>query len=105
MTAAGARASPRRKRQTALRPPLQFAACRGREDLFLASHLKQPAVKERQKLCDHCFERPTCLAWALQHEEYGFWGGHDAKARTRLRERYGIVLRHLAAAYDRYTDD
>jgi hypothetical protein len=46
-------------------------------------------------LCRSCYDRPECLAWSLDHEESGLWGGHTAAERRQLREQFGIQLRPI----------
>ena len=41
-------------------------------------------------LCEHCYDRPECLVWGLEHNEPGLWGGHDFAERRELRAKFGI---------------
>jgi len=41
-------------------------------------------------VCGRCWDRPECLAWALESESSGFWGGHTGPARALLRLKFGI---------------
>ena len=75
---------------TVSRPHLDEAACYGCSDLFLKD---RPAARERllmREICAGCWDRPTCLAYALRHEEHGFWAGRTAKQLSELRAEYGI---------------
>lgn len=68
------------------------AACKGEDtDLFF------PGRGEEQvgvlALCGVCPVRAECLAYALEHEDVGVWGGTSAKQRRAIRRRSGIRLR------------
>lgn len=41
-------------------------------------------------VCRSCWDRPDCLAWALESETDGFWGGYSANERKDMRSRFGI---------------
>lgn len=59
-------------------PRLDQAACIGAEP--------------KATLCERCWDRPECLAWALESERDGFWGGYTARARDTLRHKFGIPV-------------
>ena len=59
-------------------PRLPRAACIGAEP--------------SEALCAGCWERPDCLAWALEEEKDGFWGGYSASGRAILRREFGIPV-------------
>lgn len=80
---------------TLIRPRLDAAECRGREDIFLQSRPNPDALNTMRAICAGCWDRPECLAYALEHEESGFWAGHTAKQRTELREKYGIKVQPI----------
>lgn len=42
--------------------------------------------------CQACPLAGPCAEWALQHEEYGVWGGLYASQRVRMRQQLGITL-------------
>ena len=46
-------------------------------------------------LCERCHDRPECLAWGLDHEATGLWGGHTAYERRQLRSRFGIQIQPI----------
>jgi hypothetical protein len=77
---------------TLIRPRLDDAACRGREDLYLKSNPDRAELTVMRVICGDCLDRPECLAYALEREIGGFWGGHSARERTALRKKYGITL-------------
>lgn len=67
------------------------AACRGRSDLDF--HSEWPDGQEAAKaVCATCPVQPDCLAYALEHEPLGIWGGVGAPTRARMRQRAGIRL-------------
>lgn len=82
---------------TGTRPRLDDAACRGREDLYLKDNPRAPDHDLMRKICATCWDRPECLTWALEREEHGYWAGHTAVDRRRLRAQYGIALRPIFA--------
>lgn len=47
------------------------------------------AEKPALAVCAGCDVRADCLQWALEHEDYGVWGGMTAIQRRLLRERAG----------------
>ncbi len=57
-------------------PRLEHAACVGTE----------PSVA----VCARCWDRPECLAWALETGPGGFWGGYTMKGLASLRQQFGI---------------
>ena len=46
--------------------------------------------------CDTCPMLAQCRAWALHHEEYGFWAGTTARERVALRRELGISFETLS---------
>jgi WhiB family redox-sensing transcriptional regulator len=59
-------------------------ACRGAglADWFPASERRAGTAK---RVCWGCQVRVACLAWALDHDEFGVWGGTTRKERAALR--------------------
>lgn len=47
------------------------------------------------ELCSACWDRPECLAWALVHENTGFWAGHTQASLGRLRREFGITIKPI----------
>lgn len=82
----------------ALLPRLERAECRKTPELVDAFTRGAP-LWLMAAACAACLDRPECLAWALEHERYGFWGGHSAERRSLLRRAYGIKLREPTAHY------
>jgi WhiB family redox-sensing transcriptional regulator len=41
-----------------------------------------------KKICASCPYVIECLAWAMENEELGIWGGTTARERSRLRRGY-----------------
>jgi len=66
---------------------MDFAACRDMDgDLFFPARGED--VSAAKAVCRTCVVRPTCLAYALEHDEYwGIWGGTSARQRQQLRMR------------------
>ena len=46
-----------------------------------------------QRVCAHCPVLTECFTYALQNEEYGYWGGTAPRQRERMRNDIGIELR------------
>ncbi len=46
-------------------------------------------AREAKQVCRRCAVRPECLAWALDHDERGVWGGTSEDERRRLRRAAG----------------
>lgn len=53
------------------------------------------SVKPTNTLCQTCWDRPECLAWALEYERDGFWAGYKAIDRVRMRKQFDIPLRTI----------
>lgn len=61
------------------------AACAGRGDL---DWFPSPAadVTAHKAVCDPCPVAGDCLAWALEHHEYGVWAGTSEADRAAMRK-------------------
>lgn len=54
---------------------------------------KGQSSSQAKQLCTGCeFVRP-CLAWALENDEWGVWGGTTRDQRRDLRQQFGIAKR------------
>ena len=62
-------------------PPLPNAAC--------------ARTEPTAALCDSCWDRPECLAWALENEISGFWAGHTQAELKKLRRDFGITCKPI----------
>lgn len=40
-----------------------------------------------KKVCDSCLVQIACLAYALENETYGTWGGYTADERRKLKQK------------------
>lgn len=49
-----------------------------------------------RSICARCPVQPQCLEWALNHENFGMWGGLTPKERQKVRRDRGIILRDVA---------
>ena len=45
-----------------------------------------------KKICFSCHAQMECLAYGLQNELWGIWGGYTERERKSLRRRFGIKL-------------
>ena len=64
----------------------EYAACRGRLELFFGKVAERPQARARReakaaKLCDACVVRQPCRQFARENREYGFWGGESEDER------------------------
>ena len=65
-----------------LAPPVSDGLTRAIGDYCAAENAKAKAV------CAECPARDACLGWALEHSEYGIWGGlTEDERRALLRQR------------------
>jgi WhiB family transcriptional regulator, redox-sensing transcriptional regulator len=54
---------------------------------------KTPADLNRaRQVCAGCPLLEACSAWAVEHEEFGFWAGMTAPERERIRRERGLTL-------------
>ena len=96
---------------THVRPRLDDAACRGREDLYLKETPDPAQVKTMRAICAACWDRPECFAYALEHEDRHVWAGMTASERRKLRQQYGIKLdpiligSHVGSTFHRTGED
>lgn len=81
---------------TIARPRLERAACRGLDHLFLKPRPRKSDRAQIREICRTCQDRPPCLAYALEHEEHGYWAGHTPEQLRALRARYGITIDRLS---------
>jgi|SRR6056300_240857 len=87
-------------------PNWDDAKCVGREDLFITEKPRPSVVAEAKAMCAGCPVRKQCKAWGLAHEEFGVWGGLDAKERDEERKRIGLsVVEPMEAHLFRLNDD
>lgn len=80
-------------------PELPGAACRDPAAAALfAKNLAHIGNRVAAKaVCNRCRARPECLAWALEHETTGIWGGAAPKELNEIRREFGITLEELWA--------
>lgn len=60
---------------------LDSGTCGGRGEAFD----DEDQVADTKLLCTACPVRKRCLDYALEHEEFGLWGGTTPKERDELR--------------------
>lgn len=50
--------------------------------------LGTPQVRRALRICGECSAAPACLAWAVEHREYGVWAGTtDSQRETSRRNK------------------
>jgi hypothetical protein len=52
---------------------------------------QQNSLRAR-RICSGCEKRIPCLAYGLQNEQFGIWGGYTERQRKSLRRKFGIQL-------------
>lgn len=83
-------------------PPLD-GACKGKPSSWwfpvLSNHSTprdRVEVREKTKMaieiCKSCDNRIECLAYSIQWEPFGIWGGETEGARERMRRNRGLKL-------------
>lgn len=72
-------------------PVLEQAECR-KDPKVAAAFADDAPHHVMAAACAACVERPECLAWALEHEQWGFWGGYSETDRSKLRRTHHIAL-------------
>jgi len=45
-----------------------------------------------KQICATCQNQMECLAYGLQHEVWGIWGGYTERERKSLRRKFKITL-------------
>ncbi len=65
----------------------EWAACRGRTELFFPPHKERPEQRERREhraraICRTCPVLEACRVEARTQREYGFWGGESEEERA-----------------------
>jgi WhiB family redox-sensing transcriptional regulator len=62
------------------------AACKGKGHLFFEDdHLT--IVRKAKAVCATCPVVDQCLVYAMDHNEFGVWGGMTANERKNIRRR------------------
>lgn len=68
-------------------PTLPQAACRALDpEAFFAFDDRR--IQQARNVCRRCPEIRPCLAWALEHSEYGVWAGTTEDQRAELLHRH-----------------
>ena len=80
-------------------------ACKGLTHLFFPPAAERPQARERREaaarsVCASCTVRTTCMDFARDHHEYGFWGGESEDERHaagfRLIAPIGVRARNAS---------
>jgi WhiB family redox-sensing transcriptional regulator len=61
-------------------------ACRGRGNLFF-NDKKKSNVAKAKALCAICVVKETCLAYAMENDDHGVWGGMTLNERRVARRK------------------
>ncbi|MDQ5874483.1 MAG: WhiB family transcriptional regulator [Actinomycetota bacterium] len=64
---------------------MQRGVCVGHPDPDLWFPERGRSAEPAKRICARCPVREECLEWALQHEDFGVWGGLSAQERKRTR--------------------
>lgn len=57
----------------------------------------QYTVNSARKICGSCEYKTECLAWAVEHNEMGIWGGMTAQQRRPLVTAFNKAKNQKAA--------
>jgi WhiB family redox-sensing transcriptional regulator len=63
------------------------AACQGLPDEFFFPPPKVRILQETRRICAGCEVRLDCLAYALNFDAEGIWGGLSEQERRNLKRR------------------
>ena len=63
---------------------------------FGAKRDEQESNQRAIKMCQECPVRVQCLAYALEWEAFGIWGGFTERQRDFIRRRKGILQQRKA---------
>lgn len=67
----------------------EYAACKGRENLFFTTQRGQASNYDREaaiRICSRCPVKEECLSYAESNcEEHGIWGGKDFSEHSTTR--------------------
>ncbi len=61
-------------------------ACVGADDPDVFFPERGVSAAPAKAICGRCSVRRACLAWALENEDYGVWGGLSAGERKRFKK-------------------
>ena len=84
---------------------MDSGACKGLTHLFFPPAAERPQARERREaaardVCAGCAVRVTCMDFARDHHEYGFWGGESEDERHaagfRLIAPIGVRARNAS---------
>lgn len=81
---------------------MRQALCREIANPEIFHPRKGKPVGEAGEICRLCPVAPECLRYALEHHEYGIWGGTSEKQRRQWGSRAGRTTQD-ARAYRRRT--
>lgn len=70
------------------------AACRGSGLDWFPPHHDLRAEAAAINVCRTCPHQAECLAWAIEHDERGIWGGTTDRERLRVKSRGKRPIRH-----------
>lgn len=74
------------------------AACRGSGLDWFPSRHDLRAEAAAINVCRTCPHQAECLAWAIEHDEHGIWGGTTDRERLRAKIRGKRPIRHCTEA-------
>jgi hypothetical protein len=64
----------------------------GQGHSFREAKIDEQALR---KVCASCSFLTRCATYAIQHEEFGFWGGMSYKEREEYRKKNNIILERI----------
>jgi WhiB family redox-sensing transcriptional regulator len=61
-------------------------------DIFFPEEYEEADVAKAKNICNHCWMKDKCLAFALKtNEKEGVWGGTTPKERRSIRRKAARV--------------
>ena len=73
-------------------PDLSAAACATPRGRLIFDDITPTTIPQARKICADCPVARQCLAWAVQHECSGMWGGRTKEQLDGIRRQQHIRL-------------
>jgi hypothetical protein len=80
-------------------PDLTEAACATPFGRHIFDDITPATIPVARSICQDCPVAQQCLNWAVQHEDFGMWGGHTKDQLRAERSRHGIRLQELSESW------
>lgn len=57
----------------------------GGELFFSETRVETAELRLAKSICNGCTHKTECLEWALEHDEFGIWGGTNENMRRSIK--------------------